>query len=128
MSSTVGTLLTIDDVLTEGADDQYVEVDLVNPATDAAINTASIVSIPGTRTARDTGTALFSAANLVSTGRSSYPGTAGRVRITFTPADMAAVGTRERQRRELTLVIVHSSTKVFHCAVRFGLVNLSAVG
>ena len=128
MSSTVGTLVTLDDVLTEGADGQYVEVDLTDPATATAINTGSIVSITGTLTSLDTGAAVFSAANLVSTGRSSYPGTAGRVRITFTPADMAAVGTRERQRRELTLVIVHSSTKVFHCAVRFGLVNLSAVG
>ena len=127
MPSTVGTLVTLDDVLTEGADGQYVEVDLTDPATGSAINTGSIVSITGTLTSLDTGAAVFSAANL-STGRSSYPGTAGRVRITFTPADMAAVGTRERQRRELTLVIVHSSTKVFHCAVRFGLLNLSAVG
>ena len=128
MSSTVGTLVTLDDVLTEGADGQYVEVDLTDPATGSAINTGSIVSITGTLQSLDTGAAVFSAANLVSTGRLSYPGTAGRVRITFTPADMAAVGTRERQRRELTLIIVHSTTKVFHCAVRFGLLNMSAVG
>ena len=49
--------------------------------------------------------------------------TAGRVRVTFTAADMAASGSRELQTRELTLRVTHSSGQVFHCAVVFRISN-----
>lgn len=114
----------LSDVFTESADGQYIELDLVNPATGLAISTAAIVSLTGTLRSLDTDDVFFSAANLIASSRSSYPGTAGRVRITFTAADMAAIGPRDVQRRELTVKVVHSTDKVFVAAVRFTLANL----
>lgn len=116
------TILT--DIFTEGGSGQYIELDLTDPATGTAISTAAIVSLTGTLRSLDTEEAIFAVANLITSGRSSYPGTAGRVRITFTAADMAATGTRELQRRELTVKVVHSTDKVFAAAVRFRLANL----
>lgn len=127
MSSTVGTVVALDDIFAEGTDGQYVEVDLTD-GSGAAIDTATIVSITGTLRSRDTEAALFEDADMVASGRSSYPGAAGRVRITFTAADMAASGSRELQTRDLTLSITHSVNKVFHCGVAFGLLNQRDVG
>jgi hypothetical protein len=117
----------LDDVFTESADGQYIEVDLVNPSNDEEIVTGSIVSIHGTLRSVDTGEALFLNEDLVATSRSSYPGGAGVTRITFTAADMSAKGTRELQTRLLTLKVVHSAGKVWHGAVQFPLGNLRDV-
>jgi hypothetical protein len=117
----------LEDVFTEGADGQHVEVDVVDPSNGQAINTASIVSIFGTLRSLDTGETLFANADLVNTNRASYPGGDGVTRITFTAADMAAKGTRARQTRLLTLKVVHSDSKVWHGAVQFPLANLDDV-
>lgn len=133
MSTTaVGGRIVLDDVFTEGVSDQYVEVDLVDPASGSAISTAAISAITGVLRSLDTETAIFGGTtpeNLLpgSGSRGSYPGTAGRVRVTFTAADMAAQGSRELQTRELTLRVTHSGTKVFVCAVQFQVRNLRDV-
>jgi hypothetical protein len=121
MSTTVGTVVTLDDVFTEGSDGQFVEVDLTDGAA-AAISTAAIVAIEGTLRSLDTEEVIFGPVSMAS--RQSYPGTAGRVRITFTAADMVSKGSRELQTRMLTLEVTHSTDKVFNCAVVFGLCNL----
>jgi hypothetical protein len=124
MSSAVGTSVTLDDALTEGTDGQYVEVDLTD-GSDTPIETAQIVSVRGTLRSLDTARALFEDVDLVSTDRVSYPGAAGRLRVTFPAADLASEGSRQIQRRQLTLRVTYSLTKVFHCAVVFSLVNLA---
>jgi hypothetical protein len=127
MSTTVGTTVTLDDVLTEGSDGQYIEVDLTDAA-GAAISTGAIVSITGTLRSLDTEEVIFGGDTPASmASRQSYPGAAGRVRITFTDADMVSKGSRQMQTRELTLAVTHSTDKVFHCAVRFQLQNLRDV-
>jgi hypothetical protein len=124
MSTTVGTVVTLDDVFTEGSDGQYVEVDLTDAA-GAAISTAAIVAIEGTLRSLDTEEVIFGPASMAS--RQSYPGDPGVVRITFTAADMVSKGSREMQTRELTLAVTHSTDKVFNCAVRFMLSNMRDV-
>jgi hypothetical protein len=127
MSTTVGTTVTLDDVLTEGSDGQYVEVDLTDAA-GTAISTGAIVGITGTLRSLDTEEVIFGGDTPVSmASRASYPGDPGVVRITFTAADMVSKGSRQMQTRELTLIVTHSTDKVFHCAVRFQLQNLRDV-
>lgn len=127
MSTTVGTVVTLDDVFTEGSDGQFVEVDLVDGA-GVAISTGAIVGITGTLRSLDTEEVLFEEADLLEApARATYPGTAGRVRVTFTAADMVSKGSRELQTRMLTLEVTHSTDKVFNCAVRFQLGNLRDV-
>jgi hypothetical protein len=124
MSTTVGTTVTLTDVLTEGSDGQYVEVDLTDAA-GTAISTGAIGGIVGTLRSLDTEEVIFGPASMAT--RQSYPGAAGRVRITFTDDDMVSKGSREMQTRELTLAVTHSTDKVFNCAVRFQLVNMRDV-
>jgi hypothetical protein len=124
MSTTVGTTVTLDDVLTEGSDGQYVEVDLTDAA-GTAISTGAIVGITGTLRSLDTEEVIFGPVSMAS--RQSYPGDPGVVRITFTAADMVSKGSREMQMRELTLTVSHSTDKVFNCAVRFQIVNMRDV-
>lgn len=117
-----GNLAVLEDVLAESTDGQYVEVDLADGA-GAAIETGAITAVTGTLRSLDTGEVLFGGATpadlLAAPARATYPGTAGRVRVTFTDADMASKGTRHMQRRELTLTVTHSGGSVFNCAVRF---------
>jgi len=120
--STTGTQIALDDILAEGTDGQYLDITLTD-AVGTPIDTAALVSITGTLRAVDTETAIFASANLVSTGRATYPGAAGVVRVTFSAADLAASGTRALQTRELALTIVHSGTLVFRCWVRFRVWN-----
>ena len=131
MSTTaVGGRVVLEDVFTEGADGQYLELDLTDPATGDAISTGAITAITGVLRSLDTELAIFgegTPADLLATSRASYPGTAGRVRVTFTAADMAASGSRDVQTRELTLRVTHSSGKVFVCAVTFRVSNLRDV-
>jgi hypothetical protein len=124
MSTTVGTTVTLTDVLTEGSDGQYVEVDLTDAA-GTAISTGAIGGIVGTLRSLDTEEVIFGPASMAT--RQSYPGAAGRVRITFTDDDMVSKGSREMQTRELTLAVTHSTDKVFNCAVRFMLSNMRDV-
>jgi hypothetical protein len=124
MSTTVGTTVTLPDVLTEGSDGQYVEVDLTDAA-GTAISTGAIGGIVGTLRSLDTEEVIFGPASMAS--RQSYPGDPGVVRITFTAADMVSKGSREMQTRELTLAVTHSTDKVFNCAVRFMLSNMRDV-
>lgn len=132
MSTVSGGRIVLDEVFTEGVSDQYIEVDLVDPASGTAISTGAISAITGVLRSLDTEAVVFgspSAANLLAApARASYPGTAGRVRVTFTAADMAAQGSRELQTRELTLQITHSGGKTFVCAIEFRVRNLRDVG
>jgi len=125
MSITLGTVITLPDVLTEGADAQYVDLDLVD-AEGTPIAPIAVTSIVGTLRSLDTEALLFADADLVATGRASNPpGAPGRLRITFTAADMAATGPRQLQRRMLTVVATHSDGLLFHCGVVFSLVTLA---
>jgi len=129
MSTTtiIGTEVTLDDVLTEGTDGQYIEVDLTDAA-GVPITTAAITGLTGTLRSLDTGEALFEDADLQAIpARASYPGTAGRVRVTLTAADVASRGSRELQTRRLTLSVTHSDDQQFHCSVEFRLHNLGDV-
>ena len=131
MSPTVATFVTLTDVLTEGTDGQYVEVDLTD-AEGVSIDTSAISGLTGTFRALDTGEALFEAADLLAApARASYPGTPGRIRVTFTAADMESrvISGRpqELQTRRLTLSVTHSEDQVFHCGVQFLLHNLGDV-
>jgi len=132
MSSTVGTLVTLSDVLTEGVSGQYLEVDLTDAA-DVPIDTSAIVGITGTLRAIDTGEALFEEADLLAApARATYPGAPGRVRVTFTSDDMASRvlsgRPQEFQTRRLALSVTHSEDQLFHCGVQFTLHNLGDVG
>jgi len=132
MSSTVGTLVTLSDVLTEGVSGQYLEVDLTD-ASDVPIDTSAIGGLTGTLRAVDTGELLFESADLLEApARASYPGAPGRVRVTFTSDDMASrvISGRpqEFQTRRLTLSVTHSEDQVFHCGVQFLLHNMGDVG
>jgi hypothetical protein len=127
MTTTVGTVVALDDILTEDTDGQYVEVDLTD-AEGTPIDTASLVGLAGTLRASDTGTAVFEDADLLAApARASYPGEPGRVRVTFTAADLESHGPRALQTRVLTLAITHSTDQLFHCAVQFTLQNLGDV-
>lgn len=126
MATIVGTTATLDDVLAEATDGQYIEVDLAD-ASGALIDTATIVSLVGTLRSLDTLETVFADDDLLASSRASYPGAAGRVRVTFLDTDMVTFGPREYQRRELTLAITHSVDRRFHCAVRFYLQNLGDV-
>lgn len=132
MSTTaVGGRVILEDVFTEGVSDQYLEVDLVDPSSGSAISTGAITAITGVLRSLDTEVAIFgegTPADLLATSRASYPGTTGRVRVTFTAADMAASGSRELQTRELTLRVTHSGSKVFVCAIEFRIRNLRDAG
>ena len=124
-----GNLAVLDDVLAEGTDGQYVEVDLTDGA-GAAIDTGAISGITGTLRSLDTEEVLFGgdtpADLLEAPARASYP-EAGVVRVTFTTADMAVKGSRALQTRELTLTVTHSGGQVFACAVQFRVRNLRDV-
>lgn len=125
MSTMTGGMSVISDVLVEGTSGQYIEVDLIDGSTGSAVNTGAITAIVGTLRSMDTGATIFNTVDMLAgTPRATYPGTAGRVRVTFTDADVVAAGTREVQRRLLTLRITHSGGNVFHCAVQFLLRNL----
>jgi len=126
MSSSAGTLVVLDDVFTEATDGQYIEIDLVDPE-GTAIATSTIASITGTLRSLDTQAAIFAQVDLLASGRATYPGALGRIRITFSADDVTALGSRERQRRELTLVIRHHVTHAFVCAVHFSLLTLRDV-
>jgi len=125
MAQTLGTVITLDDVLTEGADAQYVEL-VVLDAAGTPINQVAVTDLHGSLRSLDTEALLFADVDLVATGRASFPpGPAGRVRVTFTAADLAATGPRQLQRRMLTVVATHSDGLLFHCGVVFSLVTLA---
>lgn len=124
MSSTItGNDVSLRDEFRQDTSGQYIEVDLVDPD-DVPIDTAAIDSVVGTLRAIDTGVALFEDQDLLDTLRLTYPGAPGRIRVTFTAADMAASGSRILQRRELALVITYSVVRAFVCTVTFPLVRL----
>ena len=126
-STILGTVVTLNDILTEGTDGQYVEVDLTDAA-GVPMDTNAISGITGTLRAVDTGTATLDDADLLAApARASYPGTPGRIRVTFTAADLASQGSRELQTRRLTLSLTHSAAQQFHCGVQFLLHNVGDV-
>jgi hypothetical protein len=121
MSTTVGTMVELEDVLTEHVSGQYVEIDLVD-GTGTAISTSAITAITGTLRSTDTGEAIFENTNLLaSPARATYPSatSTGTVRITFRRADMVTSGTRRLQSRRLTVTISHSDDATFNCGVYF---------
>jgi hypothetical protein len=119
MSTTVGTMVELEDVLTERVSGQYIEIDLVD-GTGAAISTSAINTLTATLRSTDTGVALFEDADLLEEpARATYPGGPGTVRITFRSADMASSGTRRLQARRLTVSATHSDGGVFNCGVYF---------
>ena len=132
MSTTLGTVVTLDaDILSEDTDGQYVEVDLTD-GNGVPINTAAIDGIVGTLRSLDTQGALFDDVDLMAApARASFPGAPGRVRVTFTAADMKSVLLSNRpqrfQTRRLTLAITHSGDRLFHCSVLFRLYNMGDV-
>jgi len=129
MSTSSGGVTAIPDVLTEGTDGQFIAVTLADPATDETIDTTAITAILATLRSLDTEEALFEDVSVFPGGesRGSYS-VDDEIVVTFTATDMASKGTREMQRRLLTLEVTHSGGKVFNCAVEFGLRNLRDVG
>ena len=123
-----GNLVQLSDVLAEGTDGQYVELDLVD-GDGVPLNTANITAITGTLRSRDTGLVVFGGASpeTLYPGRATFPGELGRVRVTFSAADLASSGARELQTRSLTMRVDHTSGLWLHCAVVFLLRNLSDV-
>ena len=133
MSAIVDPDVILDDRLTEGTDGQYIEIDFVD-AEGVPIDTSAIANIVGTLRSLDTQETLFEEADLFAVpARASLPGAPGRVRVTFTAADMASRVSREPPRvrslqtRRLTLRVSHSLDQLFHCSVQFMLRNLGDV-
>jgi hypothetical protein len=116
---------TIADPYIEATGGQTVTLRLVDAA-GALIDPVAISDVTATLTSIDTGQVLFAGANVT-------PGTGGRgsinddgeLVITFTAADMAASGTRERQLRRLTYRVTHSGGLVFYGEETFLLTNLA---
>lgn len=123
--TSIGGRIVLEDVFTEGSTGQYIEVDLVDPSTGDAIDTGAIEAATATLRSLQTGAVLLAATSVMPGGssRGSFPGAAGRLRVSFTAADLASSGSREFQLRELTLLITHSGGKVFPCVVQFPLRN-----
>jgi hypothetical protein len=115
-----GSLITLSgDPFEEGRDD-YIELDLLDEAGDA-ISGAAITAITATLRSLDAGTVINSrdAQSVLNTNGGTVTG--GTFRLDLSPADMAAVGTRQRQRRELTLLVTHSGGTVLPLVVNFTL-------
>lgn len=123
-----GNLTILTDVFSEGIGGQFVTLTLIDPTSNGSINTAAISAATATLRSLDTGEAVFANTSVLpgSGSRGSYP-SAGVLRITFTAADMTAVGHRELQRRELVVVITHSGDKVLKHVIEFPLSNVGEV-
>lgn len=116
----MSTITALTDRFREGAAGQAITVPLLQAG--SAIDTSAISAVEATLRSRDTGAAILDGVDVhpdAASSRGSFP-VAGSYRITFTAADMAAVGARSVQRRELTLVFTHTAG-VLPVVVRFEL-------
>lgn len=111
------TILT--DEFSEGVSGQFIDFALVDPTSNAAVNTASITVATATLRSLDTGNTVFANTSVIG-GRGSYP-SAGVLRVTFTAADMVSVGSRELQSREMVVNLTHSGSSSLKHVVQFPL-------
>lgn len=107
------------DPFEEGRDD-YLELDLVDE--DAAVlDGSAIEGIAATLRSRDTG-AIVNDRDAQSVHNANGGAvTAGTFRLDLSAADLAAVGSKTTQKRELTLLVTHSGGKTLPIVVRFDL-------
>lgn len=118
---------SISDPYLERTDGQAVVLRLLDVADDL-IDPASISAVRATLESLDTGEVLFLHVDCT-------PGSGGRgsvnaddeLVITFTAADMASSGLRERQGRRLSYRVTHSGGRVLHGDETFVLLNFASV-
>lgn len=124
-----GGLVVLPDVFSEDTDGQGFDVTLKDGFT--TIDTSTIEEVKATlQTRGGVPVSIFAAEDVTPGGvsRGSFPGADGLFRLVLTAADMRAEGGDPLQQRELTLSVTHSTDKKWHCAIRYTLRNLSAVG
>lgn len=123
-----GALVTVSgDPFDEGKDD-FLEFDLVDED-GAAVVAAAVNAIAATLRSSDAGTVINSrnAQSVLNTNGGTL--TNGTFRLDLSgDGDLVAVGTKEFQRRELTLLVTHSTDKVIPIVVRFTLRAFADVG
>jgi hypothetical protein len=135
MSTIAGNDREVSDVFREDTSGQRIDLDLVDPD-GVPIDTLAIDSVVGSLWAPETNVAIFAGEDLLDTLRLSFPGEPGRIRVTFTSADMVARGPRVfppgiavprnpgLQRRVLEVVVTYNLIRTFVCTVTFPLVRL----
>lgn len=115
-----GSLITIGgDPFEEGRDD-FIELDLVDEDA-AAITDVAVTAITATLRSLDAGTLVNGRDDQDVHNDNGGSLSSGTFRLDLIAADLAAVGSRTLQQRELTLLVTHSGGKQLPLVVRFEL-------
>jgi hypothetical protein len=123
-----GSLVTVNGDPFDELKDDFLEFDLVDDNCDP-IADASVVSITATLRSLDGGSIINGRNAQDVLGVNGGTLTSGTFRLELSgDADLVSVGRKEMQRRELTLIVTHSTDKVLPVVCRFPLRAFADVG